>query len=414
MRNLSVTAFIHTLFSVAILILITTFILFLSWDKDRQKINEYKRYQLISITFLSKLQLNPGKEALDELYKDLRVKAVPNKLKSKIKEQIEKEGETVFTGGSALGQVRVFDIEGEHYIYVQRMEHNLLLQDDRPEKYYFEIAIALAIFLIGVLLVLYLAVLRKLYPLKRLHKQIQRFAQGDMQTRITYLYDDEIGKIAKSFDDAIVHINNLSQSKNLFMRNLMHELKTPITKGRIIVEMMEDEASKKILVRAFERMNELISELAEIERVTTQSFEPTFEYVMLDEVMRRTQELLMASPESVTAEVKNIALATDVKLLSLAIKNLLDNGIKYSKDKHVTIRSVGDGLEISSKGEKLQHPLSYYIEPFSQEEKRSSGFGLGLYIVYNILEKLGCGLDYKYEDGKNIFIIKAGDACRFG
>ena len=198
------------------------------------------------------------------------------------------------------------------------------------------------------------------------------------------------------------------------MRNLMHELKTPITKGRIIVEMMEDEASKKILVRAFERMNELISELAEIERVTTQSFEPTFEYVMLDEVIRRSQELLMAAQESVTVDVKNIALATDVKLLSLAIKNLLDNGIKYSKDKHVSIRSVGDGLEISSKGEKLQHPLSYYIEPFSQEEKRSSGFGLGLYIVHNILEKLGCGLDYKYEDGKNIFIIKAGDACRFG
>ena len=414
MRNLSVTTFIHILFSVAILILIITFMLFLSWDKDRRKIDEYKRYQLISITFLSKLQLNPGQEALDELYKDLRVKAVPQKLKVKIKEQIQEEGETVFTGGSALGQVRVFEIEDEHYIYVQRMEHNLLLQDDRPEKYYFEIAIALAIFLIGVLLVLYLAVLRKLYPLKKLHKQIQRFAQGDMHARVTYLYDDEIGKIAKSFDDAIVHINNLSQSKNLFMRNLMHELKTPITKGRIVVEMMEDEASKKILVRAFERMNELISELAEVERVTTQSFEPTFEYVMLDEVIRRSQELLMAAPDSVTVDIKNVALATDVKLLSLAIKNLLDNGIKYSKNKHVSLKSVGDGLEVSSKGEKLQHPLSYYIEPFSQEEKRSSGFGLGLYIVYSILEKLGCGLDYKYVDGYNIFIIKAGDACRLG
>ncbi len=414
MRNLSVTTFIHILFSVAILILITTFMLFLSWDKDRRKIDEYKRYQLISITFLSKLQLNPGKEALDELYKDLRVKAVSPKKSIGIKKQIEGEGKTVFTGGSALGQVRVFEIEDEHYIYVQRMEHNLLLQDDRPEKYYFEIALALGIFLIGVLFVLYLAVLRKLYPLKKLHKQIQRFAQGDMQTRITYLYDDEIGKIAKSFDDAIVHINNLSKSKNLFMRNLMHELKTPITKGRIIVEMMEDEQSKKILVRAFERMNELISELAEIERVTTRSFEPTFEYVMLDEVIRRSQELLMVSKDYITIDVNNIALATDVKLLSLAIKNLLDNGIKYSKDKHVALRSVGDSMEISSKGEKLQHPLSYYVEPFSQEEKRSSGFGLGLYIVHSILEKLGCGLDYRYEEGKNIFIIKAGDACRFG
>lgn len=413
MRNLSVTTFIHILFSVAISILIATFMLFLSWDKDRHKIEEYKRYQLISITFLSKLQLNPGKEALDALYKDLRVKAISKKKTIEIKKQIESEGNTVFTGGSALGQVRVFEIEDEHYIYVQRMKHNLLLQDDRPEKYYFEIAIALGIFLIGVLIVLYLAVLRKLYPLKRLHKQIQRFAQGDMKTRITYLYDDEIGKIAKSFDDAIVHINNLSKSKNLFMRNLMHELKTPITKGRIVVEMIEDEASKKILIRAFERMNELISELAEIERVTTQSFEPNFEYVMLDEVLRRSQELLMVSKESITIDVKNIALATDVKLLSLAIKNLLDNGIKYSKNKHVEVRSVGDGLEISSQGEKLQHPLSYYIEPFSQEEKRSSGFGLGLYIVHSILEKLGCGLDYKYVDGNNIFIIKAGDACRF-
>jgi len=414
MRNLSVTTFIHILFSVAISILIATFLLFLSWDKDRHKIEEYKRYQLISITFLSRLQLNPGKEALAKLYKDLRVKAVQGKKVVEIKKQIETQGATVFTGGSSLGQVRVFKIHDKHYIYVQRMEHNLLLQDNRPDNYYFEIAIALGIFLIGLLLVLYLAVLRKLYPLKKLHKQIQKFAQGDMKTRITYLYDDEIGKIAKSFDDAIVHINALSTSKNLFMRNLMHELKTPMTKGRIVAEMMEDEGNKKILVRAFERMNELISELAEIERVSTQSFEPNFEYVMLNEVIQKSQELLMAAKGHVTIEVKDIALATDVKLLSLAIKNLLDNGIKYSKNKHVTLKSTSDGLEIISQGEKLQHPLSYYIEPFSQEEKRSSGFGLGLYIVYSIVEKLGCKLAYKYIDGNNIFVIKAGESCRLG
>lgn len=414
MRNLSVTTFIHILFSLAISILIATFLLFLSWDKDRHKIEEYKRYQLVSITFLSNLQLNPGEKALEQLYRDLRLNPIPEKDSDEVRKQIEEHGETIFTGGSSLGQVRVFRINDKYYIYVQRMEHNLLLEDDRREKYYFEIAVALGIFLIGLLLLIYVAVLRKLYPLKKLHRQIQRFAQGDMQTRITYQYDDEIGKIAKSFDDAIVHINDLSKSKNLFMRNLMHELKTPITKGRIVVEMMEDEATKKVLIRAFERMNELISELAEIERVTTHSFEPNFEYVMLDEVVRRSLDLLMVGKEHVTVEVKNIALASDVKLLSLAIKNLLDNGIKYSKDKHVALRSVNDGLEVSSKGEKLQHPLSYYIEPFSQEEKRSSGFGLGLYIVYSILEKLGCGLEYKYSDGYNIFVIKAGEGCRFG
>ena len=102
MRNLSVTTFIHILFSVAILILIATFLLFLSWDKDRHKIEEYKHYQLISITFLSKLQLNPGKKDLDSLYKDLRVKPLSPKKAIEIKKQIETEGETVFTGGSSI------------------------------------------------------------------------------------------------------------------------------------------------------------------------------------------------------------------------------------------------------------------------------------------------------------------------
>lgn len=411
MRNLSVTTFIHILFSVAIAILIATFLLFLSWDKDRQKIEEYKRYQLISITFLSNLQLNSGEETLAKLYKDLHVSSVPDEKIKKVKKEIETRGKTIFTGGSALGRVRVYKIEDKRYIYVQRMEHNLMLEDKRPENYYFEIAVTLGVFLIALLLLLYVAVLRKLYPLKTLHRQIQRFAQGDMQTRITYLYDDEIGKIAKSFDDAILHINELSTSKNLFMRNLMHELKTPITKGRIVVEMMEDEGTKKILVRAFERMNELISELAQLERVTTQSFEPNFEYVMIDEVIQKSQELLMAVKGSVSIDVENKALTTDVKLFSLALKNLLDNGIKYSQDKHVDLISTGKGLEIISKGEKLQHPLSYYIEPFSQAEKRSSGFGLGLYIVHSILAKLGCQLGYRYVDGKNIFIIEAGEAC---
>jgi len=412
MRNLSVTTFIHILFSVAISILIATFLLFLSWDKDRRKIDEYKRYQLLSLTFLSKLQLNPEEEALNALYDELHVKYIPPEIKEKIKKKIASRGETLFTGGSSSGQVRVFTLDEKRYIYVQRMGYNLLLEDNQPKKYYLEIAIIIGIFLIALLLLLYLAVLKKLYPLKTLHKQIQRFAQGDMQTRISYQYDDEIGKIAKSFDDTILHINQLSASKNLFMRNLMHELKTPITKGRIVVEMLEDETTKKILIRAFERMNELISELAELERVTTQNFEPNFEYLMLDEVIQTSQDMLMAAQGSVSIEVENRALTSDMKLLSLAIKNLLDNGIKYSKDKHVTLRSSKEGLEVISRGEELKHPLSYYIEPFSQEEKRSSGFGLGLYIVHSILEKLGCKLGYRYEEECNIFIIEAGKACR--
>ncbi|MGC9350764.1 MAG: ArsS family sensor histidine kinase [Sulfurovum sp.] len=411
MRNLSVTTFIHILFSIAIIILVTTFMLFLSWDKDRQKIEEFKHYQLISVTFLSNLQKHPDEAKLDELYRELKLKPLSDEGASILKRRIENSGETIFTGGSALGKVRVFNMEGKRYIYIQRMEYNLMLEDNREEKYYFEIAVALGVFLTVLLLLLYVAVLRKLYPLRTLHKEIQRFAKGDLNTKVTYQYDDEIGKIAQSFDNAIRHINQLSASKNLFMRNIMHELKTPITKGRIVVEMLEDVQSKKILVRAFERMNELISELAQIERVTTQSFEPNLEYTSLDEVVQRMRELLINESDHMSVEVENGALVTDVNLLALALKNLMDNGIKYSSDKQVSLRSVDNGLEVVSKGDVLQHPLSYYLEPFSQEEKRSSGFGLGLYIVNAILQKLGYFLDYRYEEGNNIFSVMTEKHC---
>ncbi len=405
MRNLSVTTFIHILFSVAIVILIATFILFISWDRDRSKIEEFKRYQLISVTFLSKLQSYPSDEELQKLYKEMYVKPVePQRLKS-LKKEIQTKGKTLFSGGSSAGRVRVFDIDKKHYINVQRMSYNLMLEDDLPENYYFEIAIASGVSIILVLLLIYLAVLRKLYPLKKLHKQIQRFAQGDMNTRISYKHDDEIGKIAKSFDDAIVHINQLSTSKNLFMRNMMHELKTPITKGRIVVEMLEDEATKKILVRAFERMNELITELADLEKVTSQSFEPDFEYLMLSEIINESKDLLMSQTSCLKVEVDEIALTTDKNLMALVIKNLIDNAMKYGTGECVMIRTNYSIIEIISEGPALEHALEYYTEPFSQAEKRSSGFGLGLYIVHNILEKLGYRLGYRHGERRNVFMI---------
>ncbi len=71
------------------------------------------------------------------------------------------------------------------------------------------------------------------------------------------------------------------------MRNIMHELKTPITKGRIIIETIDDDMAKRVLKNAFERMNELISDLAEVERVTMYNFTPECEDTTLSDVMEK-------------------------------------------------------------------------------------------------------------------------------
>ena len=404
MKNVSVTTFIHTIFIIAIVVLGATFFYLLSSGKEQRKLQQINRYKMISDTFLTREKLDKNGTVLKKLYKKYGLEPIDP---DRVKKEIESQGRTIFSGRSVYGDVRVFQTDKHTYIYVDRYDYTLMLLDKHPQDYIYELLLTIAMILGILLLFMYVMVLRKLYPLKKLHRQIEQFAAGDLEVKIEETGDDEIGKIARSFDKAIRHIKQLMSSKNLFMRNIMHELKTPITKGRIIVETIDDPMAKQVLTNAFERMNELISDLAEVERITMYNFAPQKEDTTLGKVLERTQRVLMADPEKYTLHYTDRPLHTDVKLLALVLKNLMDNGIKYSPDHHVSLMTVGNRIEVRSVGAPLKEDLSYYIEPFSQEEKRSHGFGLGLYIVANILEKLGYGFRYRYdrEKGENVFEV---------
>ncbi|MEJ2414864.1 MAG: sensor histidine kinase, partial [Sulfurimonas sp.] len=85
----------------------------------------------------------------------------------------------------------------------------------------------------------------------------------------------------------------------------------------------------------------------------------------------------------------------------------LDNGIKYSTNKQVSIKTAQDSIVFSSKGEKLKYPLESYYEPFfrGDDVKSNQSFGLGLYIVKNILDAHNMQLTYNYVSEENQFSI---------
>ena len=404
MKNISVTTFIHTVFAIALIVLGATFFYLLSSGKEQRHLQQINRYKIIADSFLTRENFKRDSMALKKLLKKYELQPIDPQ---SVKKEIESTGKTIFSGRSVYGDVRVFKTDQHYYILVERYDYDLMLRDLHPQDYIYEMVLTIATILGVLLFVMYSMVLRKLYPLKKLHRKIEQFAGGDLNVKIDETGSDEIGKIAQSFDKAIRHIKQLMSSKNLFMRNIMHELKTPITKGRIIVETIEDPVAKQVLINAFERMNELISDLAEVERITMYNFQPQITDTTLKEVMDRTERILMADPEKYELKYTDRPLHTDVKLLALVLKNLLDNGIKYSPDKHVRLQTVGNRIEVRSVGEPLKEDLSYYTEPFSQEEKRSHGFGLGLYIVANVLEKLGYGFRHRYdkETGENVFEV---------
>ncbi|HIP51074.1 MAG TPA: HAMP domain-containing histidine kinase [Campylobacterales bacterium] len=403
MRNISVSAFVNTLFILVFTLVGTALYLFMSWDKAHQKTDQLNRYKLISNLLLSKAKLKLDEEKQKKFYQDFEMRPVSQ---DESKLLLLSSTKIIFESESVYGKMQIFSIANNKYMYLQRFGYSLMLQDKKSNKTRTTITIFVAILIATLFLALYIAILKKLSPLKKLHQQIEEFANGNINVRINQRSNDEIGKIAKSFDDAIHYIRSLLESKNLFMRNMMHELKTPITRGRIAIEMVEDGSSKEMLIRAFERMNELIGELAHVERLTTQGFQPHMTNSSIDTIIEEAINLLLCDKNKLTIATEHELLTTDTKLLTLAIKNLLDNALKYSEEEHASIITNTSSIKVISKGKSLEHPIEYYLEPFTQEEKRNVGFGLGLYIVNNIANRLNYSLNYYHKNGHNIFELR--------
>jgi len=404
MKNISISTFINIVFIMAFTSITAVFILFLEFDKEKHISSQQQRYALIADSFLSKFQFFPSPEDLQKLYNKFLVEPIEDKTE---KDKIEKKLAIFYERDTFLGKMKVYQEDENFYIYVKQLSYNLMLKDLKPKPFNSEIAFSIYIFSVIVFILLYLILRKKLLPLKLVNDKIKLFSHGDTSIKIGLNSTDEIGMIAKSFDEAILYINNLTNSKNLFMRNMMHELKTPIAKGMIIAETIpNDTPDKDILQRAFERMNNIIKELATVERVSSSTMTVHKSTCTFETIYNDTLGILMSNDNLIHANIKEFDLTIDHSLFIIVLKNLLDNGIKFSTTKEIVLKATPAQIVVISKGEQLKHDLDYYTQPFSQEEKRSDGFGLGLYIVQTILDLHQFKFVYKHKTGFNHFIIK--------
>ncbi len=401
-KNISISTFVNIIFTLAFISIFITFAMFINYDKQKHELSLQNRYELIAENFLSSFQNQPTIESLIALYKKFQVMPVEDRDK---KLEIIKNAQELTITQNYLGTYRVYKYNDTYYIYVQQYGYNLMLKDSANHNYsmaFIIVGFAISLF---TFLFLYEILKRKLRPLNTLNKQIIEFSAGKKDIKLDYTSNDEIGTIARNFNEAINIINNQSKSKDLFMRNMMHELKTPITKAMFIAETLEDDKTRENLQRAFKRMDDIIKELATVEKLTSKNTMIYKEKTNFMNIYKKTLEIMMINPENITAKIRDFKFNVDIYMMSIALKNLIDNAIKFSTNKKAIINANKKHIEIISLGEPLKNELSYYTEAFSQEEKRSDGFGLGLYIVKTIVSLHGFKLEYKYEDGKNYFII---------
>lgn len=305
------------------------------------------------------------------------------------------------------GRIQLYTVaQGSLYWFQLDQRPLYVLNPDPPNAYIEFIGIGFLL-LLWVLWMLYRFITDSITPLKDLATQIAQHQESGIVEGERIVQNDEVGQVAQAFYANAEKIGRLLRSRTLFMRNILHELNTPIAQGRLLLATTElPEEKRTILEGIFMQQQTLIGEFARVEQaVATDTLEscPT-EWYLID-LIEGVLDELYAEESHIRNEITDERLYVDGRLFGIALKNLLGNALKYADSgTQVVITCEVNQLCIRNSGSPLQAPIEHYLQPFVQEKKKK-GIGLGLYIVQEVLEKMGSSLRYVYEHGQHAFCI---------
>lgn len=376
----------------------------IEYDKQEYTDKLNKKYTIIARATLFHLNNFIDKDELEEQIKDYSLHKIND---DEIKNYIIEESKLIQRIENKLGNIAILKYKTYHYLMIEHQKHTLLFKDEDFQPHRYDVIKLIFVFIFAIILSSYIMTIKKIRPLRKLKKEMDKFAKGDLSISCKRDGNDEIAQVSNSFQNAVEQIQKLNNSRQLFLRNIMHELKTPITKGRISVEMIEDGKQKVRLISVFEKLEHLINEFASIEQITSGGGVKNIRPAKLIDIIDESIDLAMIPSKAFKLEIdSNLVLHVDFRLFTTAIKNLIDNGIKYSTDNFVIITATKDRISTVSKGKPLEHSLDHYIEPFIQEKNSHQSFGLGLYIVDNIVKAHNLEFKYHHKDGHNYFYFE--------
>ena len=386
---------------ISLVSIVLAFIFLMDYDKQNYTEKLNNKYTLVAKATLFHLNNFITEKELEKQVKNYNMKEIADK---KLKDKIIKGAEILQKIVAKIGSTAILFYKNNNYLLIQHEETTLLLKDMDYQPYRYHTIRGIFALVLIIIITGYILTIRRIKPLRKLKREMDKFAKGDLNVSCASEGEDEISQVSNSFQNAVDQINKLNQSRQLFLRNIMHELKTPITKGRISVEMIGNSKQKQRLITVFEKLELLINEFASIEQITSGEGLRNIKPYRLSDIIDESIDLSMIRSSQININIeKNLLLNVDFRLFTTAIKNILDNGIKYSIDKKVIIQTTYDKISFISQGAPLQDTLEHYIEPFTQNTISHKSFGLGLYIVANILKAHKLEFTYEYKDSYNYF-----------
>ena len=268
-------------------------------------------------------------------------------------------------------------------------------------------------------------------PFDSIVGSINRVAEGNLDEDIEEMAFSETKRISGSLNHMLENIKTMEQSRQEFVSNVSHELKTPITSIRVLADSLmgmdhvPEELYKEFMTDIsdeIDRESKIIDDLLTLVRMDKESPEMSFQSANVNSLVemvlkrlrpiarKRNIEVIFESMREVTADIDEVK-------LSLAINNLVENAIKYNKeDGWVRVTLDADHkffyLKVADSGVGIPEEFKDRVfERFYRVDKARSretgGTGLGLAITKNVILLHHGAVRVESKEGEGtIFLVR--------
>ncbi|AIQ41480.1 HAMP domain-containing sensor histidine kinase [Paenibacillus sp. FSL R7-0297] len=265
-------------------------------------------------------------------------------------------------------------------------------------------------------------------PLLQMQRATRKIAAGELETRLTIRGKDEIGFLAGAINDLAVDLQRYRDTRQEFLANISHELRTPITYlqgyAKVLKSGLYETEEEKglyldIIDQEAHRLQHLVDDLFELAKMEEGRIPLNLEQVdlrqIVDQAVRRVELPAKEKGLLLTASYdggQDVRVLGDGKRMEQIVMNLLENAVRYTEKGQikVNLRFTPDSAIFVVEDTGIGIPeaeLPFIFDRFYRVEKSRSrqygGSGLGLSIVNKLVELLG---------GTIVFTSKVGVGTR--
>ena len=258
-------------------------------------------------------------------------------------------------------------------------------------------------------------------PIRRIDTAARALGGGDLRAR-AHLHSggNELISLGREFDAMAERVETLLMSQRELLRNVSHELRSPLARLRLALELARTEETRtEAALARIERetvtLDRLIGEVLALARVTDPGASIAVETVELGSLVTGvvTDARFEGESRAIRIQFDDSAAPVEVRgpaaLLTSAIENVIRNAVRYSDDGgtvDVELRRNGEWAEVRvlDRGPGVAaEKLSLIFEPFYRtdagRERSSGGEGIGLAISKAVVDRIGGSVQATNRDG---------------